>query len=586
MEFSYQSNFEGREDLKQYERGASLALYALELRFGVEDIETVATDSITDGSDDKKCDLIYIDTDKNLAVVIQAYYSSDSRKDKAPSNKASDLNTAAGWLLNSDLDKVPERIKSSAIELRQGLEDEKIKDVQFWYVHNLPESENVEQELSVVRSTVYSSIVSKYKEGNVNVTTLEVGTSKLENWYLSLTTPIQVTDSFEVETLGGYEISGSHWTAFMTAIHAFWLHDIFNKYKDTEKDILFSANVRGYLGSRSADANINNGIKSTVSQDPGDFWAYNNGLTILTNKMSYEEKTKKLKIEGMSIVNGAQTTGAIGSIKKIPDEQAKVPVRFIKCDNDKVIKNIIQYNNSQNKIEAPDFRSRDPIQTRLRKEFEEIPSVTYSGGRRGGMEDRIERPSNLLPSDGAAKALAIFHGDPVIAYNKKSEIWVSDSLYSTYFSETTSAKHIVFCYSLLRAVGLKKKELQDKKKKGVALTDKQEEILLFFQKRASTSILTSAIAACIETILLDKRVPNKFMLFFKGSVSPEKAISLWSKIVEPSSAFTDKLMPAIEQSFNNKEKVESCIKEFKSLMEATKSYNKDIYAEFAEKVSY
>jgi hypothetical protein len=41
----------------------------------------------------------------------------------------------------------------------------------------------------------------------------------------------------------------------------------------------------------------------------------------------------------------------------------------------------------------------------------------------------MKRRKNLLPSYTVGQALAAFHGDPVTAYDKKSEIWVNDGIY-------------------------------------------------------------------------------------------------------------------------------------------------------------
>jgi len=38
-------------------------LSALALKFGIDGLDTVAADSISDGSNDKKCDIIYINKD-------------------------------------------------------------------------------------------------------------------------------------------------------------------------------------------------------------------------------------------------------------------------------------------------------------------------------------------------------------------------------------------------------------------------------------------------------------------------------------------------------------------------------------------
>src|ERR1039457_3750005 len=85
-----------RDDLGKYGSNG-LGLFALVLHFGLEDSESVATDAVVDGSDDKKCDIVYIDRNERVAVVAQCYESQKPR-DEAPANKASDLSTAIGWL--------------------------------------------------------------------------------------------------------------------------------------------------------------------------------------------------------------------------------------------------------------------------------------------------------------------------------------------------------------------------------------------------------------------------------------------------------------------------------------------------------
>ena len=68
-------------------------LFALQTKFQIEDIDVVAAECLTCGSDDKKCDLIYVNSEDGYAVVAQAY-ESDIPCESAPANKASDLNTA------------------------------------------------------------------------------------------------------------------------------------------------------------------------------------------------------------------------------------------------------------------------------------------------------------------------------------------------------------------------------------------------------------------------------------------------------------------------------------------------------------
>lgn len=55
--FNFYDDFNGRSLLKNEFNSNSLMLYALELRFNIDDIFDVAADSLTDGCNDKKCDL-------------------------------------------------------------------------------------------------------------------------------------------------------------------------------------------------------------------------------------------------------------------------------------------------------------------------------------------------------------------------------------------------------------------------------------------------------------------------------------------------------------------------------------------------
>ncbi|MBL1729139.1 hypothetical protein ELD60_31410, partial [Klebsiella pneumoniae] len=138
-----------------------------------------------------------------------------------------------------------------------------------------------------------------------------------------------------------YEIKGDNWNAFCTTIQG---RDLARAYKKHKLKI-FSANVRDYLGSRSSDSNINNGIRNSAENSASEFWAYNNGVTVLVHEYKFNEASKNLEIRGMSIVNGAQTTGALGTLPRLPPESVKVQARFIKvkdADAD-LIQNIIQY---------------------------------------------------------------------------------------------------------------------------------------------------------------------------------------------------------------------------------------------------
>lgn len=576
MSSEWKKAYDSRSDLKIY-KDNGLALFALSLHFGVDDLDTIAADSITDGGDDKKCDVVYVNKEEKYAVLIQCYVA-QSEKSSAPCNKACDLNTAIGWLLQRNISDVPEKLKSASEEIRSGFESGEIEKFYIWYVHNLPESKNVESELKTVQQTAITVLHKDYSDA-VTVQALEVGSGQLEKWYENTLSPILVNDKMTIKIMGGYNVKGPNWTAFSTVIPVSFLYKSYSDHKSK----IFSANIRDYLGSRASESNINNGIKETIRSTPENFWVFNNGLTILTHDFSVSEEGETISISGISIVNGAQTTGAIGSLKNPPSEKAWVQARFV-CPNGQsdIVQDIIRYNNSQNKIEASDFRSTDSIQKRLKNEFEKIPEAEYDGGRRGNASDIIKRRANLLSSYTVGQSLACFHSDPIVAYNQKTAIWVNDRLYSKYFNESTHAQHIVCSYALIRSLEERKRILVQKADAG-NISNADAEALLYFRKRGSIFLLASAIVGCLE-VISGKKIPDIFRVHFGDDVSPKQAEGYWDLILDAVVPFCGQLSPALDGGLKNSQTVKQVSVVFRSLVQATYAGNKEIYEMFTKKL--
>jgi hypothetical protein len=460
----------------------SIGIFAIQLRFNLDDIKTIAAEAITGGGNDRKCDVLHIDKELGLAVIAQCYVA-QTKKAAAKANKAADLNTAVSWLLSADISALDSALRGRAQELRDAIKAGEIQQIHCWYVHNLPTSPNVRKELDTVENTVRSALLSYGGGSQINVFAKEVGADEIELLYTKAERTIIVTDKFEVQVPDIIEHKENGWSSVTTFVPGKWLADLYGQY---ETD-LFSANLRGYLGSRSSDKNINNGIKKTVNEEPENFLVYNNGITSLVLDYSYSKKSKngrKLFVTGISIVNGAQTTGSIASAQGIVNDDLLVGVRFVKATSDDLIEKIVKYNNSQNKLEAADFRSNDSIQDRLRTEFSAIPDAEYEGGRRGGASDAIKRSKFTRPSYTVGQSLTAFHGDPVLAYDKKSEIWTDDNNYGRIFTDRTNARHVAFCYSILEAISSRRLRFLEKQKNdSSSLTTLEKSTLEFLNKK-------------------------------------------------------------------------------------------------------
>ena len=96
----------------------------------------------------------------------------------------------------------------------------------------------------------------------------------------------------------------------------------------------------------------------------------------ITKKAAYStgREVGLFVLEGVTVVNGAQTTGVIGSVYiNSPGliSDAKVQIQMIdigNADSDQAAQ-ITKLSNTQNKIEGKDFASLDPTQERLRMEL-------------------------------------------------------------------------------------------------------------------------------------------------------------------------------------------------------------------------
>lgn len=569
-----------RDDLDRY-GSAKRMLFALQLSLDLEDIHSVATTALTDGPDDKSCDLVYIDRDSRSMILAQGYEAKNADQAQAPLTKATSLHQAVNWLFGSRLEtEIPQRLRSSWRELNEALADGAIRNIEIWFVHNLPENHQVNQELSAVAKAAYRIIAARYSVEDLSVVGVEIGKETLADRYEGSRTPILVGDTFAIPVTGAFTETGENWSAVCASIPAEWLRSQFAMHKER----LFSANVRGYLGSQRSQSNINNGIQETARKQPGRFWAYNNGITALVHSFEYRGGDA-VQITGIAIVNGAQTTGALGSTESQSVDEVKLFARFIKCDDSSTVKDIIRYNNRQNPTQASDFRSNDRVQSRLVKDFGNLGVVGYNGGRRGGAEDVIRRPGeNQLAASVAAQALAAFHGRPDVAYHEKGQIWEQDDIYSSVFPERISARHILFVYSLLRSLEQSKTALSSRS--GGPQTQRDRELAKWFAMRGSTFLAVAAIGASIESVL-DVPVPDRYEMEFKKNLTIPKAIEVWRPVTAALlSLAPDQLSSPLASTggLRNRAAVESAISTFRAVTSATSQVNAPIYLDFASKV--
>ena len=449
------------------------------------DVEALAAAALTDGPDDKKIDFIYLDHDEKRLVLTQGYYAAKA-KDAAPANKASDLNTAAAWFFSGDLKLVPETIRAIVGECRKALEADEIESIEIFYVHNLPESVNVARELQTAEDHIKKYLGSS----SISVRASELGATKIQHLYDAQDSHIEVKDNIEFPSDIAFEEAGPKWKAYVASVPGNWLHTVYTKYSDG----LFSANYRGFLGG-GRRKRVNAGIRDSAESRPADFWAFNNGITILTMAMNRnKDKAKSWILSGMSVINGAQTTGSIGSVdltkKSIAD--VRVLCRVIESSDPDTIAAIVRFNNTQNAITSWDQYSNDPDQKRLVQEFKDLGFVYNI--KRGFVGNGDE-----LGIDEVMQPLLAFHGRPQDAIRGKNQIFERKPLYQNAF-DGKKARHALFVYSLARAVDDRRLVLKAKSDKGALIAVEAEQLALMRSLRFKAFFI-ALMAMTIETAI-------------------------------------------------------------------------------------
>lgn len=168
---------------------------------------------------------------------------------------------------------------------------------------------------------------------------------------------------------------------------------IYKMVKDAETKgyPLFEKNIREYLGNKGINKRIYETLKDV--QERKNFFYYNNGITVICSKISSPKQVSPkpetgshvgimFTIENPQIVNGCQTVNSIFSALKEYDEEdiekafkdTFVMVKILQIDmsddeQQRISKNIVTYNNSQNSLDEKQFVANNELFQRLKTEF-------------------------------------------------------------------------------------------------------------------------------------------------------------------------------------------------------------------------
>lgn len=146
-------------------------------------------------------------------------------------------------------------------------------------------------------------------------------------------------------------------------------------YRD-EGQRLIEKNVRSFL---QATGKINQGIKSTLQNEPEMFMTYNNGISTTAKSIIVDEEKSDdtfvviKEVTDWQIVNGGQTTASIynalqtGIDISSVNVQIKLTVIRDESKTEEMVGYISKYANSQNKINMSDFSANDSYHVEMER---------------------------------------------------------------------------------------------------------------------------------------------------------------------------------------------------------------------------
>lgn len=364
-----------------------------------------------EGANDKNIDFFWIDKEANKIIIVQGKVGAADGDFRPKLREVDSLISSLNWLATPEAlrqDGKPD-LAESAQEyvgaVREGY------SVELWFAYAGPKCANVEKHIAVYNQNPENMDPPK------SCRHCHIGL--LQRYFEETTGRAKRLDSEAIALVDGkhFEYEADFGEAFVGTVPAKELVRIYAKYEDR----LFDRNVRLFLGAKKGS--INAGIAETLrSDDKSNFWAYNNGLTLVCSKFSVKKST--VEVHDFCIVNGCQSTRSLVDNESELDDSVTVLVRVLAVPHD-LVDSVIRFTNSQNPIRAWDIASQHKTQRRLKREFAELSKpflyITRRGDQPQGALEKYKnggKPRQIKLAE-VGQYVAAFAGEPVLAYRTR-----------------------------------------------------------------------------------------------------------------------------------------------------------------------
>ena len=365
-------------------------------------------DAITDGADDKQIDAIVIDDDKQTVFIIQGKFISGGQVDAEPLREV-----LSSWIQLRDLVRLQNvanpKLQRKLSEVAKAFEDE--YEVCFELITTASLTASATKDLETFQKRLadisenedFDAIISLVDEEELN-----------RRYDLALETDnpqINYTLNLADSKCMPVEIAGTQ-----VIIAAIPLKEAV-QIQGIKDGSLFQKNVRQSLGTSNA---VNKKIRQTILGDKHkDFFFFHNGITAICNRMELNDN--KLKLYGLSVVNGCQSLNTIQScsetVKKL--DETYVLFRFYEIPQRDRADLISINTNSQSAVKPRDLRSNDKRVLNLKRQFEQKYAQGYFITKRGEVAPPEKDKNFIIDLSDLGKYLIAWHSQrPNISYGE------------------------------------------------------------------------------------------------------------------------------------------------------------------------
>ena len=351
---------------------------------------TEAEDCVCDGPDDKGVDGIYIDDQNNRVDIFQAKISQVDSRTIGDTTLKDLVGTLAQFESKGAIETLQE--STSNAELKNRLGEVHVADLidQGWAVRGvLVTNISTDANASSYLKLLESATLAVYDREMISA---------------SYITPEHTSPSGEPATFSifGYPVSEFNVMGAKVVIVPLSGTELVS-LEGIESGELFDYNVRQSLGRTTVNRDIEKSVRD--QQEHRHFMLYHNGLTIIADKVDTSVENR-VTIRNYVVVNGCQSLTVLWRNRNFVTDDLRVLGRLIELDRSSPLIDKITHNsNNQNGIKPRDFQSNNPIQLRLRSEFQQKYEDQI-----GYRISRGEEPSTseVIDNEVAARVLLAF----------------------------------------------------------------------------------------------------------------------------------------------------------------------------------